>query len=200
MKALAGGLTWIALCALATVSTADNNNPVGLQDGIWIQTCPWDIGSEGTTFSSALSSDVYPVTLYNDAKDYVADLTVSQMVSELKAGYGWWFISTHGNTDRILIEAYKEDVDGFVARENAFDHLVALGFKPDIEIIKAPMEDPTHTPTGYGIAIKAALIKANFTNHESVVHISACKASGLASAFTNHRAFLSYATDVTTGT
>lgn len=175
-------LTLVMAAVMTPRSSFGLNSTPGSDRAICLGLADYQLGNQG-----AMAQFVAP------ALDYRLDVgrnlvlnnnpafRITHLGNALTAGYGWWFISSHGSSGVLQVEPY---LTGSVRDQNLAAYLTA-GYGSE-ELVVAD-----NSPA-FGIGVTTQFLWLRYTDQASFVHIVACSSQTLSSGFPLRQTFVGY--------
>ncbi len=147
-------------------------------------------GNDAAFADSALAHQDYALErLFDVNLDGFATSKVSDFAEGLQAGQGAVVISTHGASDRFVVEVYGATfINTMLAR---FQLYAQSGYDTTSHIYWT-VQYPPGQPAYCAIGLRSAGVTYYFNSSKSIVHAAACLSFSLASAWDGARCFLGY--------
>jgi hypothetical protein len=139
---------------------------------------------------SALRHQDYSLErLFDTNLDGFATSRISDFLEGLQAGEGAVVLSTHGNPERFVVEAYD---DAYLSTMLAqFAEYAASGYDT-VSHIYWVLQSPQGLPAYCGIGVTAAGVTHYFNSSKTIVYAAACFSIDLAPAWDGARCVLGY--------
>lgn len=126
MKAMS---VFIALILLIPCGAMAVHHTPGNTTAILFQPYQWDLGDVGDQFKDTMDDQDYDwIPVLDEIENTTPCLTPQEFKEYLWAGYGVWFISSHGGPLGLAIAAYEKTPAGETQRNADYDSWVSEGF------------------------------------------------------------------------
>ncbi len=153
-------------------------------------------GNDAAYADTALTHQDYALErLFDATLDGFATSKLSDFAEALQASHGAVVLSTHGASDRFVVEVYDDDFLNTMFAQ--FQLYAQSGY--DTSQIYWTVQNPTESPDYCAIGIKSAGVTTYFYSSKSIVYAAACLSLSLAPAWDGARCFLGYPGTCTEG-
>lgn len=175
-------LVVVLVMAISSSPAWAQNTTPGNDRAITAQFMQWQFGNDGAIVQFLAPSLGYHLDyLGNPVQSNTPTVTIPMFGNMLREGYGWNFISSHGNTGSFMVEPYLAAAQ----RDANLAQYIVQGYSAD-ELFAS------QSGTVPGISVTAQFISPRFSSDRSLVHVSACNSASLAGAFIGKLAFIGY--------
>lgn len=181
----------ILVACMFLIADANANETVASPDYLRLEPVAFDVTNHelfddaGALFVSDQYVGIERVDL---ALDNVPSLTVLELETFLQAGYGWWWIATHGLDATMVIETFPLTTAGHQLREDhhtSYDARYAQ-YGTDIvdrAVFSVIQPDGTLLPRYNCIFVRPEFIRQFYRDRNSVVHMAICTGTDCLDAF-----------------
>ncbi|MBM3321706.1 MAG: hypothetical protein FJY73_13670 [Candidatus Eisenbacteria bacterium] len=156
----------VLVVGVSAGAVAGNSVP-GNTSAILFTPCEWQLGYDGEAFESTCNWQGYRVIPVRDEiENTTPAVTPQEFRNYLQAGYGVWFIDTHGSRTGFTIAAYESTDAGRDQRNGDFDYWISHGFDGCIR--------KSAFPQGVGIEYDIVCAGIDYVDVNGEVYNTAC--------------------------